>query len=217
MNKNNEFEVRSIEIRADLESRTIKGTAIVFNSLSENLGGFVEEIKPEACSIEFLNEMDIALLYNHEEDAGILARSKKGTGTLRYFVDKFGVHFEFEPRNTSLGNEVFEAVKVGDLDSCSFAFRIAEGGEQWENMGNGLYKRTITKFQMIKDFSIVITPAYSETSTEVKYRGLDELKEQELQEFKEQERINEEKRLQELNDYYSNFEQLLTEIKQNNN
>lgn len=212
----NQIETRNIEIRAEQDSRTIKGTAIVFNSLSEDLGGFFEEIKPEACTPDFLAEQDIVMLYNHEEDTGILARSKKGTGTLKYSVDEFGVHFEFEPRNTSLGNEVFEAVKVGDLSQCSFAFKIAEGGEKWENLGNGKYKRTITKFELIKDFSIVVNPAYSETSTEVKYRGLDELKEQEIEEIKQLEeqkhQEEEQRKVEELSSYYSELRSILSEI-----
>lgn len=206
------LEIRNIEIRADQETRTIKGTAIVFNSLSEDLGGFVEEIKPEACTPEFLNEQDITMLYNHETDQGVLARSKNGTGTLRYFVDEIGVHFEFEARNTSLGNEVLEAVRAGDLSQCSFAFKLAEGGDKWENMGNGLYKRTINKFQCIRDFSIVIVPAYPETSTEIKFRGLEELKENELELYKQNEQLEEQKRLDELNNYYSTFDQMIQNL-----
>jgi hypothetical protein len=209
---NNEFEVRNIEIRAEQESRKIKGTAIVFNSESENLGGFIEVISPEAVTNEFLDRQDIVLLYNHNDATGVLARSKNGKGTLRYSIDETGVHFEFEAKNTSLGNEVLEAVRSGDLDSCSFAFRLGQNGDSWENVGNGMYKRTINKFDVIRDFSIVVTPAYSATSTEIKYRGLEQLKENELERFKEQEQLEEQNKIEELNNYYSNYDQLIQDM-----
>lgn len=214
------FEVRYLEVRAVEDSRDINGTAIVFNSPSEDLGGFIEEIRPEACTPEFLASQDILMLYNHESDAGVLARSKKGSGTLKYDVDANGVNFIFSARNTSLGNEVLSAVQAGDLSQCSFAFRVAEGGESWENIGNGMYKRTITKFEVIRDFSLVLFPAYAST-TASSYRGLEELKAEELrglEELKAEEQRNEQltkeadktRAAQELIEYYSVYDQILT-------
>lgn len=214
---NNDFEVRSIEIRAIEDSRTITGTAIVFNSPSQDLGGWIEEISPEACTTEFLNSQDILMLYEHEQESGILARSKKGKGTLKYNIDATGVHFEFNAKNTSLGNEVLESVKAGDLDSCSFAFRVAEGGERWENLGNGLYKRTITKFEIIRDFSIVINPAY--TQTQVSNRSLEAFKAEEQRKLIEvQQQEAEQRKLQEaeeLRSYYSKYDDLINSINLN--
>lgn len=186
----NNIEVRSIEIRANVEDRTIKGTAIVFNSDSENLGGFVERISPEAITIEFLDRNDIVMLYNHNQDSGVLARSKNGKGTLKYSVDERGVNFEFEAKNTALGNEVLEGIRNGDYSQCSFAFRVAEGGDKWENR-DGMYLRTINKMEMIRDFSVVTFPAYQATS--VNLRGLEQLKNDELESFKLKE--DEDKRL----------------------
>ena len=224
----NNFEIRYLTIRAnneDTEDRTIKGTSIVFNSPSEDLGGFIEEISPDAVNTEFLNQQDILMLYNHKKDSGVLARSNKGTGTLKYSIDATGVNFEFKAKNTALGNEVLESVRCGDLDKCSFAFRVADGGEKWENIGNNMYKRTITKFELIRDFSIVLDPAYSSTSTTVRslelfkaeeQRKLDEAKAEDekrnLETIEAEAKLIEDRNI-ELVNYYSKYHSILEKYK----
>ena len=63
------------------ESRMVEGYAIVFDSESRDLGGFVEKIEPSALD-GVLEKSDILCLLNHNEDKGILARSNKGVGSL---------------------------------------------------------------------------------------------------------------------------------------
>jgi HK97 family phage prohead protease len=193
------------EIRADLQTRIIKGTAIVFNSLSQDLGGFFEIIKPESVTQELIDKSDIVMLYNHNENQGVLARSKFGKGTLKINITDQGVDFEYRVKNTTLGNEVLESIAAGDLDSCSFAFRIKE--ETWEKI-NGKVIRTITAFESLHDFSIVVTPAYEMTT--VSTRSLDKLKElnqKELLEFDfENEKNEAEKRNRELEKYYKSLQ-----------
>lgn len=173
---NNNIEIRAInsEIRANKETRTIEGYAIVFDSLSDNLGGFVEEIKQSAVTPELINKSDIKLLYNHNEQNGVLARSKNGKGTLAIDVDNRGVKFTTQLPNTQLGNDILESVIRGDLDACSFSFNLSEGMDRWEKVEN-FYKRTITSFNELFDFSIVVTPAYQATS--VSARSMDKLNE----------------------------------------
>ena len=75
--------VREAGPDAQGESRTITGTAIVFNAESEVLDDwgyrFREVIKPEACTMEFLNSQDIKMNMLHDRDL-TLARCNKGTG-----------------------------------------------------------------------------------------------------------------------------------------
>lgn len=172
------------ELRFDAvsESRTITGTAIVFNSLSVNLGGFKEIIAPLAITQDFINQQDIVMLYNHEEDEGVLARSKFGSGSLNITVDAVGVNFSFECPNTSLGNDTLESIKRGDLDSCSFAFIV--GSDEVQRIENELI-RTITSFKVIRDLSIVVFPAYEATSTECNSRSVTEFKAKESNELAE--------------------------------
>ena len=81
------------------ESRTITGTAIVFNMESEILDDwgerFREVILPSAATMEFLNTQDIKMNLLHERELTI-ARCNKGQGSMRLSVDEQGVNFEFE-------------------------------------------------------------------------------------------------------------------------
>ena len=172
--ENNNFERRYVEIRAN-DERTISGSAIVFNSESRDMG-FIETISPDAISPELIMNSDIVCLYNHNENAGILARSNKGKGTMKINITDKSVDFGFKARNTALGDEILSAVKSADLSSCSFAFRIAEDGDVWEQR-DGQYYRTINKIEVLRDFSIVSSPAYEETSC----RSFDEFKTKEIE------------------------------------
>jgi uncharacterized protein len=88
------------------DGRTITGTAIIFNSKSVMLAGnnrrFYEIIKPEAVTYSLINSSDILMLYNHSDNSGVLARSKKGKGTLKISIDSIGVHYQFEAPQTKL-------------------------------------------------------------------------------------------------------------------
>jgi hypothetical protein len=153
------------ELRLKEDSRTIIGTCIVFNSLSQDLGGFKEIIHPDSITQSFLDSQDIVMLYNHEQNSGILARSKFGKGTLTLNVTNFGVNFSFECKNTSLGNEVYESIKNGDLESCSFSFVV--GKDEIKRVNNEVI-RTIYSFKNIYDCSIVVHPAYKETNIDLR-------------------------------------------------
>jgi len=177
MKENEKIERRFIaEVRATGEDRIIRGTAIVFNVESQVLGywdPFTEIIKPEAVTPELIAESNIVMLWNHEDDMIPLARSKKGTGTLSITITPTGVDFSFEARKTPQGDEILAAVRSGDVDSCSFAFCVAEDGDSWFSKPDGGYLRTITKFEELMDFSLVNSPAYAEAQC----RSLEKFKE----------------------------------------
>ena len=113
-------EVRMItdSITNQPESRMVEGYAIVFNSESKDLGGFVETIEPRALE-GVLEQSDILCLLNHNEDKGVLARSNKGNGSLTLEIDDKGLRYSFEAPNTSLGDELLEGLKRGDISTSS--------------------------------------------------------------------------------------------------
>lgn len=201
------------EIRANTETGTISGTAIVFDSESVDLGGFNEVITREAATQEFLEQQDIVMLYNHNQDKGVLARysPNRQRNSLHFTVDERGVHFEFKAKKNDAW--LLESIENGDLNACSFAFRVADGGEKWEKRVDGTYLRTVNKFEIVQDFSIVVFPAYEATS--VNTRGLDELKQQEeLQKQKDKEEAEKReqetaKKQKELEDYYKQFNDVI--------
>lgn len=203
-----EKEIRQLQIdyRTEADSRKIEGVSIVFNALSNDLGGFREMIVPEAVE-GVIEQSDIFFLYNHTSDRGFLARSKNGAGSLTTEIREDGVHFSFDAPRTSLGDEVLEYLRRGDVNQCSFAFAVDT--DKWEKQSDGTYIRTITKFKRLYDMSLVDTPAYSQTSACARFA---EIKEEERLENERLMKEAEERTAQEaadakarLDEYYSNL------------
>lgn len=170
-----------IELRAE-ESRKVEGYASVFNSRSKDLGGFTEIIDPNAFN-GVIERSDVLALLNHDQDRGVLARSKKGVGSLTLNVDERGLHYSFDAPHTALGNELIEGLKRGDISTSSFAFTVS--GEQWTKEPDGTYLRTITQIDKLFDVSPVYNEAYEDTS--VALRSLDAIKAEEEKPEKENE------------------------------
>ena len=145
----------------EIEERIIEGYSIVFNELSEDLGGFREMIMPEAVNQELINNSDIYYLYNHNNDSTPLARSNHGQGSLELTIDNKGLKYRFN----CINSEFYELVKRGDLDKSSFAFSLPKdgSGEIWEKSQEYNYIRKITKIEQLYDCSAVLVPAYSAT------------------------------------------------------
>lgn len=159
------------------ENRHIEGYAIVFNSLSNDLGGFREIIEQGAITDELIKNSDILCLMNHDIKRGVLARSYHGRGSLKLEIDEHGLHYSFDAPNTDLGDEVLEGIRRGDISKCSFAFVCGE--DNWTKDENGEYIRHVKKIKNLYDVSLVYHPAYDETEVKADTRGLDELKAQE--------------------------------------
>jgi len=168
-------EIRTLECRLSVreaasdaqgESRTIVGTAIVFNAESEVLDDwgykFREVIKPEACTMEFLNSQDIKMNMLHSRDL-TLARANKGEGSLRLSVDEKGVHFEFEAPKCDIGERCLEMVRRGDYSGCSFEFYPEEYDVE-EREGGKDVKIIHKKFRALTALTIGLDPAYKQTS-----------------------------------------------------
>lgn len=149
----------------------IRGTAIVFNEPSQDMG-FVEYIEPEAVrNLDFSKTM---LLYNHESGK-ILARAN--AGNLNIEVTERGVDFEAELPQTTLAKDVYEDVRSGNLQGCSFGFRIAKGGDDWDTREDGTIVHTIKKIDNVAELSITPIPAYLQTSVGVQ-RSLEKMREE---------------------------------------
>lgn len=168
----------------DAASRTIEGYAILFNTpsaplLADDEEEIREQIAPEAITKDFLDGCDIKMTMNHNF-ATLLARSKRGEGTLQYDVDTKGVHFTFEAPNTDDGDRALELVRRGDIDGCSFMFTcnyrepdVTVETTKDEDSGKTVKLYTIHAVGGIYDFTLTPMPAYPDT--EVSARALREL------------------------------------------
>lgn len=213
----NKIEIRTLDCKLSVreaapdaqgESRTITGTAIVFNAESEVLDDwgyrFREVIKPEACTMEFLNSQDIKMNMLHDRDL-TLARCNKGTGSLRLSVDEKGVNFEFEAPRCDIGDRCLEMVRRGDYSGCSFEFWPQDYDVE-EREGGKDVKITHKKFRALSALTIGMDPAYKQTSVNARelYEETEagkaekqaeiEKAEREAAEAAERERIEEEER-----------------------
>ena len=168
-----DYEVRSftfhdLEVRAgdgDGAKPMIHGHAAVFNSLSEDLGGFREKIAPGAFR-ESLDDddNDPVALFNHNPDH-VLGR--KSAGTLRMKEDKRGLHMEIDPPDTQAGRDVTHLIKRGDINKMSFGFRVKNGGQSWDEQPDGSMVRTLKNVHLL-DVSPVTSAAYNKTHVAVR-------------------------------------------------
>ena len=149
-----EKEIRqyNVEFKSAPENSLIEGRAIPFNIASPNREGFRETIAPEAVEGVF-EKSDVFLLYNHDRGKGFLARNKMGKGSLSIDVREDGVYFSFMPGNDNLSMYVKDRIQRGDLDEMSWAFTVEK--DTWVKASDGVYDRTINKFDQIYDLSIV--------------------------------------------------------------
>ena len=186
-----QLEVRSLgnlELRQEGDSRLIEGCAIVFNSVSEDLG-FREIIESTAISQDLIDNSDIYLNFNHDDDK-ILGRSNCGKGSLNVELRNDGVYFSIEAPKNDLGDTVLEYLKRGDVDKCSFCFWVDPDDEEAETWTyeDGIAIRTIHKIAGLHDLSIVWNPAYSETTVSARsLEKLNELRAKQEEEKKEDE------------------------------
>ena len=160
----------------------VVGYGSIFNSRSENLGGFYEYISPTAISEETIARSDVRALINHDESL-ILARST--TGTLDLTVDEKGLRYEFSIPETSYEKDLAINMKNGNINQSSFAFTV--GSDEWSTDDEGNDIRTITSIDKLYDVSPVTYAAYSQADSDlvVAQRGLAMYKEK--QEIKEEE------------------------------
>ena len=189
----NQMEKRifNIETRVDTTEDgkdVVVGYASVYDSRSNNLGGFYEYIERGAFTDELIEKSDVRALINHDASK-IMARSKNGLGTLNLKADEKGLRYQFEiDPELSYAKDLAISLKRGDISQSSFAFTIAPNGDEWSTDADGNNIRTIKKFDQIFDISSVTFPAYSQAESDlvVAQRGLEAYKQSLVEETKEE-------------------------------
>jgi len=161
-----EKEIRSypIELRVATEEGkrpAIRGHAAVFGQLSEDLGGFREQVAKGAFA-KTLKEADVRALWNHDSNF-VLGRNKAGTLTLS--EDKDGLSVEIDPPDTTWARDLLTSMERGDVDQMSFGFRVVK--EEWDDTDKANVVRTLSEVELF-DVSPVTSPASPQTSVSVK-------------------------------------------------
>lgn len=183
MNEENRvaYQVRSTQSKFETREADgemyISGYFAVFNSEYEMWPGAVESIADTAFDGALAD--DIRCLIDHETRL-VLGRNKAGTLTLK--VDTRGLWGEvrINPNDQDAVN-LYERVKRGDVDQCSFGFDILD--EEFEDRGDSV-KWTIKKVKLY-EVSVVTFPAYEETSVSARKRQLGEIKKRSIEAWKQ--------------------------------
>lgn len=164
-------ETRKLENGDSKEDTVIIGYGLRYNEWSETMGipgyfEFKEKIAPGAAR-EAIKNIDMRALFNH--DAGkVLGRMS--AGTLEIEEDDFGLRYKIKPPDTSYARDLIESIKRGDIKESSFAFVIGsnEEDDEWVEIEDGKYERTIHRFEKIIEVSPVAFPAYPSASSGVR-------------------------------------------------
>ena len=165
MSKGTERQIRSLPsdlvTRSESEEKIIEGYFAVFNSETELWPGAYEEIDPAAFDKTLNN--DVRALINHDSNL-VLGRTKSGTLSLR--VDNKGLFgsIRINPKDTDAMN-LYERMSRGDVDQCSFGFRILN--EETEFRDDGTIKWRLKEIDL-HEISVVTFPAYADTSVQAR-------------------------------------------------
>lgn len=146
----------------------IEGYFAVFNSIYEIAAGMTESIAAGA----FDNTLsdDVRALINHDTTL-VLGRTK--AGTLKLHADDRGLwgHITINPNDSDALN-LYERVKRGDVDQCSFGFDIVN--EETDFREDGTVHWTIKEVKLY-EVSPCTFPAYEETSIAARSKERDDL------------------------------------------
>lgn len=158
---------------------TIEGYFSVFNSIYEIAPGMTESVAPGAFS-RSLQGGDIRALINHDSTL-VLGRTK--AHTLELHEDERGLwgKITVNPNDRDAMN-LYERVKRGDVDQCSFGFVITK--EETDFRDDGSVHWTIQDVDLY-EVSPCTFPAYEATSIAARTAERDELQKRSLQAWKE--------------------------------
>lgn len=155
----------------------ISGYFSVFNSIYELWPGATESVGDTAFDGALSD--DIRCLIDHETRL-VLGRTKAGTLTLK--TDSRGLWGEVKinPNDQDAMN-LYERVKRGDVDQCSFGFDILE--EEFEDRSDAVHW-TIKKVRLY-EVSVVTFPAYTDTGVAARKDQLSGIRKRSLELWKQ--------------------------------
>ena len=163
--------------RDDGEAPTIEGYFAVFNSLYDIAPGMTESVAPGAFQRTLSG--DIRALTNHDTTL-VLGRTKAHTLELR--EDEHGLwgKISINPKDADAMN-LYERVRRGDVDQCSFGFEITE--EETEFRDDGSIHWTIKDVELY-EVSACTFPAYKETNISARCAQRDDIKKRTVEAWK---------------------------------
>lgn len=168
--KNRRFKTISSEFRAEETDGDlfIEGYFSVFNKETELWPGAFESVSPNAFNETLSN--DIRALTNHDTRL-VLGRNKSGTLELKTDGRGLWGRIKINSKDVDALN-LYERVKRGDVDQCSFGFNILE--ESTDFREDGTIKWTLERIDL-HEVSVCTFPAYDDTSVQAREKDLEKL------------------------------------------
>lgn len=166
------------QTREEGDEPRIEGYFAVFNSIYEIAPGLTESIAPGAFTKTLSN--DQRALTNHDTTL-VLGRRKAGTLELREDSRGLWGSIRINPKDADAMN-LYERVKRGDVDQCSFGFDIRS--EDTDIREDGSIHWTIKEVDLY-EVSCCTFPAYEETSITARCNEREEIQKRETQAWKE--------------------------------
>jgi len=150
-----------LEVREQNGSKTLAGYAVVFNSPADIGGSFIEYIAPGSFT-RTLKDDDQVMLRDHRSE---LLLGRKSAGTLKLWQDSTGVAFQVTMPDTTLGQDTFENVRLGNLKGCSFSMVVLD--DEWSQDASGNLTRTVNDLRCA-EVTLTAFPAYEATSVDIR-------------------------------------------------
>lgn len=168
-----------LETRADpgSEDMVIEGYFAVCSQEAELWPNAFEEIAPGAFDTTLGN--DVRALVNHESRL-VLGRNKSGTLLLRADARGLWGSIKINPDDTDAVN-LYQRVKRGDVDQCSFGFNVLREETDWRD--DGSVKWTIQEVDL-HEVSVVTFPAYEGTGIQARHAEVEQHRERQRQQRK---------------------------------
>lgn len=158
--------------REDGDNLAIEGYFAVFNSNYDIAPGMSESIAPGAFASSISG--DIRALINHDTTL-VLGRTKANTLQLREDSHGLWGHIDINPNDGDAMN-LYNRVKRGDVDQCSFGFDIRS--EDTDIREDGSIHWTINDVELY-EVSCCTFPAYTETNISAREHDRDAIKKRE--------------------------------------
>jgi HK97 family phage prohead protease len=166
------------QTREEGEDLKIEGYFALFDSVYEMAPGLSESIAPGAFTKTLSG--DIRALTNHDTTL-VLGRTKAHTLELREDSHGLWGSISINPKDADAMN-LYERVKRGDVDQCSFGFDIRS--EDTDIREDGSIHWTLREVDLY-EVSCCTFPAYEETSISARSHERDEIQKRELMAWKE--------------------------------
>lgn len=181
MRDNVEVQTRRLSMPAsklDVTSdHRLTGYAIVFNSLSQELGYgedvFYERIAPAAVDRTLKSGANVDALQDHRQTTTTILGSTD-SGTLKLRKDSHGLAVDIRPPDTTNARDLLQVVKAGLAKGMSFRFYVypnPDAGARWDTE-DGKLIRTVTDMEF-SEVSVVVNPAYLSTEIDARNRAVE--------------------------------------------